>query len=171
MVSQQKEDSILRTLLVQTFDLFLEEEIKLGQRAIKSNPKDVGSYQRLAGALELLGDNFHAMEILLSGVRYNPISSDLWMRIARLELAANRNMEALGVFKEVIRIDKRNSDAYNNAAYILAKADHCEAHDLREAEDFAKNARRLDLRKPEYIDTLAEVSFRKRHLKGSTLAD
>jgi len=161
VVNRQKEDSILRTLLVQTFDLFLEEEIRLGQRAIKSDPRNISNYQRVAGALELVGDNFHAMEVLLTGIRYNQKTPDLWMRIARLELAANRSTEALDVFREVIRLDKTNSDAYNNAAYILAKSEACDANDLKQAEDFAKSACRLDPNNPEYIDTLAEIVFKK----------
>jgi len=166
-VNKQKEDTILRTLLVETFDLFLEDEIKVGQVAIKKNPKIVSNYYRVAGALELLSDNFHAMEVLLTALQYHPDVPELWMKIARLELAADRNLEALDVFKEVIRLDQRNSDAYNNAAYILAKADRANDRDLNEAEELAKSACKLDPKNPEYIDTLAEVSFRKGNVENA----
>jgi Flp pilus assembly protein TadD len=159
-IDNQREDSMLRTLLVQTFDLFLEQEIKQGQSDIIKNRQDIKAYNRVAGALELLGDNFRAMEILLNGVNASPKSPELWMKIARLELKSNRDMEALDVFREVTRLDKKNSDAYNNAAYILARSQESDGEDLQEAEKLAGNARKLDPKNPEYLDTLAEVHFR-----------
>lgn len=165
VVDEHKDDSILRTLLVQSFDLFLEEEIKDSQKAIQINPSDIKAYNRLVGALELVGDNFRAMEMALSGVHYDVKATDLWMKIGRLELKASRPREALDVFKEVIRLDPKNSDAYNNAAYILAKDITCGAQELQEAEAFAKNAHKLDPKNAEYIDTLAEVHFRQGNIK------
>lgn len=164
-LDKQKEDSFLRTLLVQTFDLFLEEEIRQGQKDIKKNKRDGSAYNRVAGALELLGDNFRAMEVLLNGLGQNQKAVELWMKVARLELKANRNLEALDVFREVIRLDRKNSDAYNNAAYILARYENCEVKDLKEAEKLAERACKLDPKNPSYIDTLAEVHFRRGHQK------
>ncbi len=164
-VEKEDEGSIVRTLLTQTFDVFLESEIRLGQKAIKNNPKDIGSYLRLSGALELVGDKFRAMEVLLNGISQKPSSSDLWMKIARLELKADRQNEALDVFREVTRLDGKNSDAYNNAAYILVRTDNCDADDLKEAEKLAASARKLDPKNPEYLDTLAEVFYRQGNAK------
>lgn len=160
-IDKQGQDSLLRTLLVQTFDLFLEEQIKLGQKDILDNRRNKEAYARVAGSLELLGDNFRAMEILLNGIRFNPKATDLWMKIGKLELKANRDMEALDVFREVIRLDNNNSDAFNNAAYILARSDSCSSKELKEAEKYANNARKIDPNNPAYLDTLAEVYFRK----------
>lgn len=164
-VDKQGEDSILRALLIQTFDLFLENEIKLGQNDIERNPLNMAAYARVSGALELVGDKFRAMEILLNGLRHNPNSPEIWMKVGRLELKANRDHEALDIFREVIRLDTKNSDAYNNAAYILVRTDHCNANDLKEAEKLATSARKLDPKNPEYLDTLAEVHFRRGNAK------
>lgn len=162
---RQGEDSVLKTLLVQTFDLFLENEIKQGQKDIIANPNNMASYIRVSGALELVGDKFRAMEILLNGLRHNPNSSDLWMKIGRLELKGNREHEALDVFREVTRLDGKNSDAFNNAAYILVQTENASLGDLKEAEKLATSARKLDPKNPEYLDTLAEVHFKQGNTK------
>lgn len=160
-VERQKGDPILRTLLVENFDLFLADEIKRGQENIRHHPNDPHAYLSVSGALELLGDNFHAMEILLQGVSHKP-TAELWMRIAGLEEKAGRKLEALDVFREVIRLDKKNSLARNNAAFIIAmQAKSKDDHRLKEALKLAKQALKLDPKNPQYIDTLAEVYFRK----------
>lgn len=164
---QQNEDPVVKALLTQTFDLFLEEEIKFSQLAIKNNPSNANNYHRLAGALELMGDDFRAQEILLNGLRQKNKAAILWMKVAKLELKAGRLMEAFDVFKEVIRLDSKNSDAFNNAAFILAKAETSTKDDLKEAEVLAKTALKLNPVNPEYLDTLAEVNIRKGDLKAA----
>lgn len=159
-VENQKEDSLIRTLLVQTFDLFLSDEIERGQERIKNNRHDQNAYLSVAGALELLGDNFRAMEILLNGIAHKP-SPELWMRVAGLELKAGRNLEALDVFLEVTRIDNKNSLAHNNAAFILAETSAKDDQGMKQAEKLAKRALKLEPKNPQYFDTLAEVYFRK----------
>jgi Flp pilus assembly protein TadD len=165
VVNKQKEDSLLKTLLVHTFDLFLEDVVRQGQKDFQKNRQDNAAYNQVAGALELLGDNFRAMEILLAGIQHNNKSVDLWMKIARLELKAHRDMEAFDVFREIIKLNTKNSEAYNNAAYILARSENSNARDLHEAEKLATNARKLDPKNAEYIDTLAEVHFKQGNLR------
>jgi tetratricopeptide (TPR) repeat protein len=159
-LEDEPEESLLRAILVQTFDLFLEEEVHDAQASIQKNPNNITGYSRMAESLELLGDRSRAMEILLVGISKNPHSADLWMAIARLELKAGRDLEALDVFQEVIRLNPKNSDAYNNAAYVLARAQKSNNVDLKRAESLAINARKLDPKNPRYLDTLAEVNFR-----------
>lgn len=159
-VEDQKEDSLLKVLLVQTFDLFLTDEIKRGQEQIKKNRKDQKAYLSVSGALELMGDDFRAMEILLNGIA-QVSSPDLWMKIANLELKAGRAMEALDVYLEVTRLDSHNALALNNAAFILASAAKSRDDDLVEAEKLAKKAMKIEPKNPQYMDTLAEVYFRK----------
>lgn len=164
-LDKQPEDSLVRALLVQTFDLFLEQEIRDGQRAIAKNRRDIAAYTRLAGALELSGDAFRAMEILLTALPENQKSVDVWTKIARLELKAGREREALDVFREVIRLDNSNSDAINNAAYLLARSPDSRPAELDEAYQLALKAHKLDKKNPQYLDTLAEVQFRKGNQK------
>jgi tetratricopeptide (TPR) repeat protein len=160
-VDKEPEDSMLRALLLQTFDLFLEQEVQQGQKDIVKNRANIKAYNRVAGALELLGDNFRAMEMLLNGLQIKPKETDLWMKIARLELKAHREMEALDIFKEVIRLDKKNGDAYNNAAFILTQFSESTDKDLKLAEQYASVAHKLHPKNAEYLDTLAEVQFRR----------
>ncbi len=159
-MEKNQEDSLLRTLLVQTFEMFLDDEIRFGQQDIQENKNNIGAYLRVAGALELMGDNFRAMETLINGVSLNPNASALWMKVGKLEHKAKRDLEALDIFKEVIRLDPKSSDAYNNVAFILAQSTNCNAEDLKLAETYAEKARKLDPKNPEYLDTLAEVNFR-----------
>lgn len=155
----QPEDSLLRPLLLQTFDMFLESEVRVGEQDIKRNKKNIGAYLRVASALELLDNNSRALEILTNGVCLNPAASDLWMKVAKLELKAQRPFEALDVFREVIRQDPKNGSAYNNAAFILVKSAQPRKNDLLEAEKYASIARKLEPKNPEYLDTLAEIEF------------
>ncbi|HXW60406.1 MAG TPA: hypothetical protein VEK06_02600 [Myxococcota bacterium] len=153
-------DSLLRPLLLQSFDMFLGEQIETGEKEIRNHPKNTDAYIRVANSLELLDNKDRAMEILVHGVSINPDNAAVWMQIGKLEHKAGREMEALDVFKEVIRQNPKNADAFNNAAFVLAKSNKSTEKDLKEAEDFAKNARKLDPKNPEYLDTYAELLFR-----------
>lgn len=159
-LEQEKNDSMLRTLLLQSFDMFLEEQIRIGEQEIHENPKNSEPYLRVANSLELLQNNLKAMEVLVNGISLNPDSMDLWMGIALLEHKAGRDFEALDVLREVIRQNPKNSEAFNNAAFILARTKGCSKKDLIEAMAYAISARKLEPKNPAYIDTLAEVHFR-----------
>jgi tetratricopeptide (TPR) repeat protein len=158
-LDKQQEDSLLRPILLQTFDMFLENEIRSGEDAIKNNYKNIEAYIRTASALELLDQRYRALEILINGISLNNNSAELWMKIGKLEHKSERHLEAFDVFKEVIRLDPKNSDAYNNAAFVLAKAYQGHSKDLEEASTFAHNAHKLDPDNPEYIDTMAEIEY------------
>ncbi len=160
-IKNDKENALLRTLLMQTFDLFLESEIKLGQEQIAKDATNVDAYLRVSSGLDLAGDRFNAAGILLRGIFANETSASLWMAIAKMELKSGRNNEALDVFREVIRLDDKNPDALNNAAFLLSTRVGCDDQDLLQAERYAKNARDLDPTNAQYIDTLAEVQFKK----------
>src|SRR5690606_24123853 len=107
------------------------------------------------------GDDFRAMEILINGVSINPSATAIWMKIGKLEYKAKRDFEALDIFKEVTRLDPKSSDAYNNVAFILTKNEKSTIKDLELAELYVQKARKLDPKNPEYLDTLAELHFRK----------
>lgn len=155
-----EEDLLLKALLMQTFDLFIESEIISGQKKIASNKRDISSYMAVAGSFDLLDEDLRAMEVLLNGIKYNHNSSKLWMFIARLELKAGRKNEALDVFKNIYRIDSKNSDALNNAAYLLVQANYAQK-DLVKAQKLVTNARKIDPKNTAYMNTLAEINFKK----------
>jgi Flp pilus assembly protein TadD len=157
---ESQQDPNIRSLLLQTFDLFLEEQIRQGEQEIHFDRKDIRAYLRVAGSLELMDRKDKAMELLVDGICENPDAAELWMEIAKLELKAGRDMEAFDVFREIAKNDAKNARASNNAAYILARHQKSTEYDLREAEKLAEKARKLEPKNPEYIDTLAEVFFR-----------
>lgn len=159
-VDQHGENSLLRAVLVQTFDAFLENEIRQGQVELQKDPANISAMTRISGALELVGDPFRSMEVLLNGLRFKTDSADLWMKIARLELKAHRDREALEVFREVVRLDSKNSDALNNVAFLLLTDKKCDAEDLQEAAELATKARRINPHNAEYLDTLAQIRFK-----------
>lgn len=163
-IERQKEGSLLRGLLVQTFDLLLQEELKVQEEAFLANPKNAKAYQRAANALNIMGERFSAFEVLVRGVRLNPNSTDLWMNIARLEIYSGRENEALDIFREVIRIDPKNADALNNASYILAKS----KYQHKEALTYIGRALAIDPGNQDYLETLAHVE--KQNFSISSLA-
>lgn len=159
-LAHEPDDSLLRSILLQQFDLFLEEEVRHAEFKIQENPHHISSYQRMSESLDLLGDRSRAMEVLLIGISKNIAAYELWMSIATLELKAGRAMEALDVFKEVIRLNPRYADAYNNAAYILSHQENYHKRDLTKAEAWAHKAISLDPKNAHYFDTLAEIKFK-----------
>lgn len=159
-LANEDDDSLLRSILLQHFDLFLEEEVRHAELNIQENPHHILSYKRMSESLDLLGDRSRAMEVLLIGISKNIDAYELWMSIAALELKASRPMEALDVFREVIRLNPRYADAYNNAAYILAHQENYHKHDLKKAEQLAHKAIYLDPKNAHYLDTLAEIKFK-----------
>jgi len=159
-LDQENPDSLLKPLLLQTFDLFLENEIRAGEQEIKANTKNIKAYLKTASALELLDSRYKALELLVAGISINPEAHELWMKIGKLEHKSERNFEAFDVYKEVIRLDPENSDAYNNAAFVLAKAPKTRPKDLENALTLIIRARKLDPENPEYLDTMAEIVFR-----------
>lgn len=160
-LEKNQDDSLLRSLLVQTFEMFLEDEIRFGQQAIEKNKRNTSAYIRVAGALEFMGDNFKALETLIKGISLNPNAPDLWMKIGKLELLESRANEALAIFKEVIRLNPKSSDAYNNAAFVISQDETSNSDDLKLAESYAQMATKIDPKNPDYLDTLAEISYKK----------
>lgn len=153
-------DSLFRLLLTPSFDLFLDDELKRGQEDIDRNGLDYKAYLRLSMVLELMGDDFRAMEVLLDGIAKCPKAIDLWMGIARLEEKAKRYREALAIFREVIKLDGSNGLAQNRAARIIATLGDASVQDMGEAMRLAKGACNLEPNNPHYLDTLAEVHLR-----------
>jgi hypothetical protein len=73
-IEGQPKGSILRGLLVQTFEVFLQDEISLGRAQISANRYDAQAYGRVANALELLNNESMAGEVLLEGLYFSPQS-------------------------------------------------------------------------------------------------
>jgi tetratricopeptide (TPR) repeat protein len=143
----------------QTFTLHLYSQISAGFKNIALDSHDTGAYLSIAKSYGLMGDQTKAMETLLDGTIDNPNSVNLWTAIAAMELQANREAEALSIFKEIIRIDLKNSNAHNNIAHILAQSTDPKIHNLRKALSYAEEANALEPDNPNFIDTLAGIKF------------
>ena len=143
----------------QTFTLHIYNQILDGFKSIALNPHDTNAYLLIARSYGLMGDPTKAMETLLDGTIDNPDSVNLWTAIGAMELQANRDTEALSVFKEIIRIDLKNGNAHNNIAYILAESNDQRIHNLKNALAYAEEANSLEPNNANFIDTLAGIKF------------
>ena len=143
----------------QTFSLHLYSQISSGFKRVALNKHDTDAYLSIARSYSLIGDPIKAMETLMDGVIDNPDSINLWMTIGAMELQAQRDTEALSIFKEIIRIDVKNANAYNNIAYILARSKDNRIHNLKNALSYAQEAISFEPNNPNFIDTLAEIKF------------
>lgn len=162
-IERQPKDSLLRAMLVQTFELFLEDEINAGHEQLAHDQKNGDAYSRVANALYLLGNDDKAAEILLNGLDVAPNSTKMWMKLAQIEMERNRKNsknEALDIFLEVVRLDPNHADALNNAAAILSRSEKPRPGDLEKAKTLADKALKIDPKNPDYLDTLAEIYFR-----------
>lgn len=162
-IERQPKDSLLRAMLVQTFELFLEDEINAGHEQLAQDQKNGEAYSRVANALYLLGSDDRAAEILINGLDVAPASTKMWMKLAQIEMERNRRNsknEALDIFLEVLRLDPNHADALNNAAAILSRSEKPRPGDLEKAKTMADKALKIDPKNPDYLDTLAEIYFR-----------
>ncbi len=143
----------------QTFTLHLYNQVSTNFKRLALDKHDTEAYLAIARSYNLMGDPTKAMETLLDGVIDNPNFVHLWTTIAAMELQAHREVEALSVFKEIIRIDLKNGTAHNNIAYILAYSRDERIHNLKSALYYAQEAISLEPSNPNYLDTLAVIKF------------
>jgi len=159
-IAKEHADSIKHTVLSQILDFYLTKEVNESRQKMAQNPKNASAYLRLALALNLLGQRFHAQQILLNGIKNNPKVSSLWLKIGMLELESGRDLEALDVFKEAIRLNHKNGEAYFQAANIfLKKFNKLDSEEILEAKKYAFKAAFIEPKNASYLDTLASFHF------------
>lgn len=151
----------IKSLLKKTLVMHLEKQILDGYARLDSDKHDIEAYLQVARAFSLFSEKFRAMEVLTLGTMENPNSALLWLNLGLLELDVGRDAEAYAVFHEVIKLDASNAHAYNDLAFIESRTDDRRLQNLPKALINAKKAVSLAPDNPNFIDTLAEVEFRR----------
>jgi Flp pilus assembly protein TadD len=160
-IDEQPDNSVLRNLLKKTFVMHIQEQISEGYDRIANNKHDTEGYLAVSRAYNLVGDRFRSLEVLTVGVMENPESVKLWLTLGLIELDAKRDAEALSVFKEVLHLDPKNAHAFNNIAFIESRSDDPRLIDIPEAYADAQQAVKLEPSNANFLDTLAEIDFRR----------
>lgn len=160
IAAEQPEDNSLKELLKKTFVLHIQYQILDGYKKIETNSHDEDAYLEVSNAYDMIQDQFRSMEILTNGVIENPKSVKLWLAVGMLEMQRKHDAEALSVFREVLRLDNTSAHAYNDIAFLHSRSEDKRLLDLKSALGFAEKAVSLDPKNANFLDTLAEITFR-----------
>lgn len=97
-----------------------ERAAKYGKKIIAQYPEFSGGYDILASALEGLGKNDAALQVLEEGIKKAPQSYILWEKLG-LQYSNRENYEeAISCFDKAIAIDNKIESLYYNKAVALA---------------------------------------------------
>lgn len=97
-----------------------ERAVKYGKRIISQYPDFSGGYDILASALEGLGKNDAALQVLEEGIKKAPLSYILWEKLGLQYSNRERYEEAIQCFDKAISIDNKVESLYYNKAVALA---------------------------------------------------
>lgn len=156
-LTKHPENTALRAEFKRVLSLHVFGQISSSVKRIQKNSHDVEAYLNAAKAYYMAGHQTEGLEILNDGVSNNPNSVALWMSIGWFELEAKRPLEALSVFREVIRIDDKNAAAHHHIAFLLAQPEESQIFDLTQALQHAKMAVEIDPENLEFASTLAQI--------------
>ena len=131
-------------------------EIEL-KRAIELKPTLRDAYLYLAVHYTITGKNDEALHKLQAMVDLNAKDIEALMRIGSLYEQRQEFISAKSNYEKILQVDKNNSRALNNLAYI--NAEHF--NDLDSAYDQALQARDLRPTDPMIADTLGWINFKK----------
>lgn len=160
-VNDQPSNSVLKALLKKTFVFHLQSKIAEGYAKIEADKHDPEGYLTVSNAYNMVDDRFRSMEVLTAGIIENPRAVRLWLAIGLLELEQKRDAEALSVFNEIIKIDSKNAHAYNDLAFVQSRTEDQRLLNLGAALKNAEKAVSLEPNNANFIDTLAEIDFRR----------
>lgn len=159
-IKENPDKQSLRMLLQQTLLLQVEKQVETDKGLIQKNPHDVEAYLDMSDAFSLIDQRVDAMQTVLDGLYENPESHQLWAKMGRLELAAERYAEALSIFKKVVQMAPANAEAHYVMAFLLLREQKVGYAVLKTALLHAEKALAIDPTNPEFMQMLAEASFR-----------
>jgi tetratricopeptide (TPR) repeat protein len=103
-----------------------------------------------------------ALEKLEMAKRADPANWEVYRNLTFIYLATDRKKEAIEAGQRALELNSNDANTYNNLAWIYATSDEPAFHNLPRAQEYAEKAVRLTREKQsEFLDTLAEVYFRK----------
>ena len=143
-----------KTLLAEENNAAGEIELK---RAIELKPTLRDAYFHLAVHYTITGKNDQALEKLLAMVDLNAKDIEALTRIGGIYEQRQDFSSAKSTYGKILKVDKNNSRALNNLAYINAEY----FNDLDSAYDQAMQARDLRPTDPAIADTLGWINFKR----------
>jgi tetratricopeptide (TPR) repeat protein len=131
-----------------------------GKPWLESKLRLAGLYMKREDPKSLL----KAEEILREAVKGHEAYWGIRSMLAYVYFLQHRERDAIQEAQAAIELNPLDSDALNNAAWMLATAQEESLRDFKKAELYAVKANELsDYRSLEYLDTLAEVYERQRN--------
>lgn len=97
-----------------------ERAVKYGKKIINLYPEFSGGYDILASALEGMGKNDAALQVLEEGIKKAPLSYILWEKLGLQYSNREKYEEAIQCFDKAIAIDNKVESLYYNKAVALA---------------------------------------------------
>jgi tetratricopeptide (TPR) repeat protein len=97
-----------------------ERAVKYGKQIISRYPEFSGGYDILASALEGLGKNDAALQVLEEGIKKAPQSYILWEKLGLQYSNREKYEQAIECFDKAISIDNKVESLYYNKAVALA---------------------------------------------------
>ncbi len=104
------------------------------------------------------GNLDRALELMEQAARKNPDDAGLQTELAGLYLQQGRTTEAVEAYRHSLALDSLNAPALNNLAWIYSQL----GARLEEALQLSRKSLELEPDNPLYLDTIAEIYFRKR---------
>jgi len=107
-----------------------EEAIDHFENALKIDSSDEMNFFNFAVALNNSGENQKADSVLKRGLEVNPEFESILMYLGNISRSRNKNDEAAGYYKRVIKANIKYFDAYVGLAEVLEDKDVIEARKL-----------------------------------------
>jgi tetratricopeptide (TPR) repeat protein len=120
---------------------------------VRSAPENLEYRLGFATSLALLGQTERAKEEYRQVQEKAGNNPQPWLLYGSLLSSSGNRAAAIGAYKEAVQRDAKNPYALNNLAFLMAR----EGKDLKQALQFAEEARRVLPRSTEISDTLAYV--------------
>lgn len=139
------------------------------EKIAKTNPS--GPILARLGMLHFLLDRKNesiALQKLDMARRADPDNWEVYRNLTYIYLKIDRKKEAIEAGQRALELNSNDANTYNNLAWIHATSDDPALRNLSRAQDYAEKAVKLTREKQsDFLDTLAEVYFRKGDRDGA----
>ncbi len=155
--------AVPRVLLLRAELLSLAGELRRAEsdalKAYEADPQLPGAADLLFEIYERQGKLAEALRAFEEAESVGVLHPGARVLLGRLYLSQGRRDEARAAYEKVIEVNPENAAAKNDLAYLLA----VEGRDLERAQTLAEEAQRALPDRPEAMDTVGYVYFRRGH--------
>jgi tetratricopeptide (TPR) repeat protein len=155
--------AVPRVLLLRAELLSLAGELRRAEadalKAFEADPQLPGAVDLLFAIYERQGKLAEALRAFEEAESVGVLHPGARVLLGRLYLSQGRSEDARSAYEAVIELNPENAGAKNDLAYLLA----VEGRDLQRAQTLAEQAQRALPDRPEAIDTVGYVYFRRGH--------